>query len=234
MRINRSVKSVDFDQGQGIDTMLENNCRNSRVPTAIKCFLFTASHVVKHILGYCVYPTTLLERTTYDEIQTTHSLDSYQILENNQWNDAWNWTADLQSQGDQSSLTSVRSITDGFSKMAASKTAFYWLFSSAGIPTFNFIWNPALDQQFSCWSKLKDQGLETMFLWGSCFWDNSYPQAGLYCVTWWNITVLFTNKENGLVVKLVKEFGRDSQKKILKNKLFLTAMFSYCLTQVWS
>ncbi len=55
MRINRSV-NVDFDQGQTIDTMLKNNCRNSRALTAIKCFLFTASGVVKHILGYCFQP----------------------------------------------------------------------------------------------------------------------------------------------------------------------------------
>lgn len=61
MSINRSFK-IDFDQGQAIETMLENNCRNSRVPTAIKCFLFTASGVVEHLLGYYVYPTTLLEK----------------------------------------------------------------------------------------------------------------------------------------------------------------------------
>lgn len=87
MRINRSV-NVDFHQGQAIDTLLENNCWNSRVLTAIKCFLFKASGVVEHILGYSVYPTTLLEKTTYDEFQTTQCLESHQILENNQWNDA--------------------------------------------------------------------------------------------------------------------------------------------------
>lgn len=96
MRINRSV-NVAFDQGQAIDTMLKNNCRNSRVLTAIKCFLFTASGVVKHILGYCVHPCWKKKKTTYDEFQTTQSLESYQILENNQWNDTRDWTSNLQS-----------------------------------------------------------------------------------------------------------------------------------------
>lgn len=149
MRINRSV-NVDFDQGQAIDTMLKNNCRNSRVLTAIKCFIFTASGVVKHILGYCVHPCWKKK----------------QLMMNSRQPRAWNRTKSLK-------ITNGMTLEIGHliykvneidhpsflwevSLMASpTKTVFYWLCSSAGgrissIHTFDFVWNCALDQQFPC------------------------------------------------------------------------------------